>query len=196
VEGFGLRGKRLTWRHAIRIRGFREWVAAGVHGDQPYAVATSIIKRASPKGLKVLVRRFQRHIPFDPQYRVVAGSGLHNGKPHGYLGRGVLDLGDRHAHAIIDVPWNALKVGFGKLRAKLDPWRRWAHKHLGAELLAIRNPHPTGPGDKAIVEAALRVNRGLYNQLRASGEFDVLPDGVLARRGRKKKATNIFIVPK
>lgn len=130
-------------------------------------------------------------------YRLVAGSGLRNGKPHGYLGRHVLDLGDRHAHAIVDVPWNALKVNFRKaragIRARFDPWR-YSIKGRG-ELLAIRNPHPTDAGDRAIVEAAIRVPRKVYNNLRASGEFDVLPDGILARRGRKKKATNIFVSP-
>ncbi len=129
---------------------------------------------------------------YDRKLRVGA-SGLRNGKPHGYLGRHVLDLGDRHAHAIVDVPWNALKVLPAKLRARFDPWR-YAIKGR-SELLAIRNPRPTDQGDRAIVEAAVHVPRHVYESLRHSGEFDVLHDGILARRGRKKKATNIFIVP-
>jgi hypothetical protein len=180
----------------IRVRGLREWVAANVKGDNPYAVATSLIQRATPAGLKRLLYRFRRKLPFDPR-TLSFGVGRLGGKPHGYLGRHVLDLGDRHAHAIVDVPWNKLKVALGsKVRAAFDPWRKYAIKRLSAELLAIRNPRPTDGGDRAIVEAAVHVPRGIYNELRRSVEFEILPDGVLARRGRRKKATNIFVVPK
>ncbi len=181
----------MNWRHAIRIRGFREWVASNVKGEKPYAVATRLIQRTTPAGLRRLVTRFRNKLPFDPHLTI--GSGLRNGKPHGYLGRHVLDLGDRHAHAIVDVPWRSLQVNFRKLKARFDPWR-YAIKGR-SELLAIRNPKPTDAGDKAIIETAVHVSRHVYEQLRNSGEFDVLPDGILARRGRKKKATNIFIVP-
>jgi hypothetical protein len=157
-------------REALKIPGFRSWLAS------QRAVISPTVRK------------------FDPRLRL--GSGLRNGKPHGYLGRQVLDLGDRHAHAIVDVPWKSLEVNLKKLgrgvRARFDPWK-WAIKGR-SELLAIRNPRPTDGGDKAIIEVAVHVNRRVYNNLRASGEFDVLPDGILARRGRKKKATNIFVV--
>lgn len=73
-----------------------------------------------------------------------------------------------------------------------DPWRM-AQRGMG-RLLALWNPRATGPSDKAIIEASIQVPRNVYEQLKASGEFDVLPGDVLARRGRNKKATNIFII--
>lgn len=183
-------------RGALRIPGFRSWLTRQVQGGSvvsPYAVGATIAKRASPAGLRRLVARFRGRRSLDPRALKI-GVGKIGGQPHGYLGRHVLDLGDRHAHAIVDVPWESLKVKLNGLKAKFDPWRR-AFKGQRARLLAIRNPKPTDAGDRAIVEAAVHVSRPVYNSLRRSGEFDVLDDGVLARRGRKKKATNIFVMP-
>jgi hypothetical protein len=180
-----------------RPEGLLSWIARGVSdtADNPYAVASSILRRVSRPGLRSLARRFGSGRRFDPRLlRIGAGNLAAAGKPHGYLGRSVLDLGDRHAHAIVDVPWESLKVNLRNLKAKFDPWTR-ALRGQRARLLAIRNPKPTDAGDRAIVEAAVHVNRQAYNKLRASGEFDILDDGVLARRGRKKKATNIFVMP-
>ena len=141
---------------------------------------------------------------YDPRARKVAtkfrralriGVGKIAGPAHGYLGRHVLDLGDRHAHAIVDIPWDSLKTTYGKIRAKFDPWSK-ALRGSRARLLAVRNPKPSGPGDRVIVEAHIHVPREKFLQLRKSGEFDLLDRGLmLARRGRKKKATNIFVSP-
>jgi hypothetical protein len=181
----------------VRQFGLLNWIARGVKdtADNPYAVASSILRRVSRPGLRSLARRFGSGRRFDPRLlRIGAGNLAAAGKPHGYLGRHVLDLGDRHAHAIVDVPWESLKVNLRNLKAKFDPWTRSLHG-TRARLLAIRNPAPTDGGDRAIIEAAIHVSRPAYNKLRQSGEFDILDDGVLARRGRKKKATNIFVMP-
>lgn len=167
----------------------------------PFYIQSWLFRYASVKEGKHLrgadPRRLYRRVVsgrvYDPRVLRV-GVGKIGGQPHGYLGRHVLDLGDRHAHAIVDIPWDALKVNLKNMKAQFDPWRQ-ALKGFGARLLAIRNPRPTGPGDRAIVEAAIHVGKGKYEALKRSGEFDILPDGVLARRGRRKKATNIFILP-
>jgi hypothetical protein len=80
-----------------------------------------------------------------------------------------------------------------KLPSSAEAWRH-AIKGRG-ELLALWHPSPHDPGERSIIEAAIHVSPRAYAELRASGEFDVLSDGVLARRGRKKRATNIFIIP-
>jgi hypothetical protein len=96
---------------------------------------------------------------------------------------------------VIDLPASAWRMydRLTKLPSSAEAWRH-AIKGRG-ELLALWHPNPHDPGERSIIEAAIHVSPRAYAELRASGEFDVLSDGVLARRGRKKRATNIFIIP-
>lgn len=72
-----------------------------------------------------------------------------------------------------------------------NPWND-AIKGRG-ELLIVRRL-PDGTPD--LVEAAVIVPRRVFYSLARSGLFQKVGQGILARRGRVKKATNIFVVMK
>jgi hypothetical protein len=95
---------------------------------------------------------------------------------------GVIDLGMGHRHAIIDIP------------PLFDPWQRAPPFTATVRYLVVTKEEEPRLDTPALHEIAVTVPRRLFKQLAKLPGWHEIKKGMLVRRGRLDKATNIFIL--